>query len=415
MAEAAELRRKQIFLIACGIFGRSYLTRQAAAALRLSSFVIGRQDMLRALSEELSGKRTISVSLSDTERIRDECRKSEENGIAVLLPGDAGFTGTAQAVYNALSDLRCAIVPGISMIGYFAAKTGIFYEDAAIVDLEDGTKSLLPEVYAHRKLFAFGAADMTAYFREILNADLKGVQMYAGEHLGTKNERITRGPLDRMCERVYAGDSVYLFVRPGRMTRRTFGIDDDAFIRGDVPMTKSEVRAVIMSRLSLAETDVVYDIGAGSGSVSVEMALAAPRGCVCAVEVNPQGIELIRRNAEKFGIRNIRPIEGRAPAALAHLPYPDAAFIGGTKGELRSILQVLKSRNPFIRIVLSAITLETAYEALSQMEILGMKPELIEIQTARAKKIGRSHMMTGMNPVFIITGCGSETKEGGNG
>ena len=130
-------------------------------------------------------------------------------------------------------------------------------------------------------------------------------------------------------------------------------------------MTKSEVRSVILSKLRLCEGDIVYDVGAGTGSVSVEAALANGRGHVYAFEREAEGCGLIRENARKLGAANVTVLEGAAPASFAGLPVPDAAFIGGSGGALEDILRALLSMNPAVRIVATAVSLETLSAASS--------------------------------------------------
>jgi precorrin-6Y C5,15-methyltransferase (decarboxylating) len=185
----------------------------------------------------------------------------------------------------------------------------------------------------------------------------------------------------------------------------THGIEDELFLRGNVPMTKSEIRSVSISKLQLRPGDVIYDVGAGTGSVSVEMALQAREGRVYAVEYDEEALGLIRRNAEQFGAWNLNVIEGKAPGALEDLPAPDRAFIGGSGGNLAEILELLTKRNPRIRVVVNAITLETMAEAVSQFSRLGFADvDIVQIFAARGKAAGNYHMMQGQNPVFIISG-----------
>lgn len=182
-----------------------------------------------------------------------------------------------------------------------------------------------------------------------------------------------------------------------------FGIPDNEFIRGSVPMTKAEIRAMIMARFGIEKEDRCLDIGAGTGSVSVEMALAAPSGEVVSIERNHEGIELIRKNAEKFHVNNLKIIEGKAPEALTDLGNFDHIFIGGSGGALSGIAKhmplLLASGG---NIILTAVTLETVHKIY---EIFG--PENFEIssfqmQVNRVEKRGRVHMMVPLSPIFIF-------------
>ena len=182
------------------------------------------------------------------------------------------------------------------------------------------------------------------------------------------------------------------------------GICDDEFIRGDIPMTKQEVRILVLAKAKIRTNDIIVDIGAGTGSLSIEAALQAPQGKVYAIERHAAGIELICANAAKFSTPNIKAISGAAPLALQGLPAVDVIFIGGSGGHLSEILcesnKLLKDQG---RIVITAITIETLYEAL---HIMQTKPEFdVEAfcaQISRIKHIKTSNMLQALNPIYII-------------
>lgn len=189
-----------------------------------------------------------------------------------------------------------------------------------------------------------------------------------------------------------------------RWPYRTPGIADDLFIRGNVPMTKEEIRAVTLAKARLAPGQIVWDVGAGTGSLSVEAALQVPGGVVYAVERNPEGIDLIRRNSFTFQLDNLRLIEGEAPEALAGLPDPDRVIVGGSGGKLAEILEVIFRRLlPGGRVVLNAVTVETTALSIELMENLFGGVDFVQIITARAVKAGGSHLLKGMNPVTVIS------------
>ena len=182
-----------------------------------------------------------------------------------------------------------------------------------------------------------------------------------GQCLGTPEEKIFRGSVKELAAGRFNSLSVLLVEAAEVLPRRAPGLPDEAFERGDVPMTKQEVRAAVLAKLAVRPEDILWDVGAGTGSVSVELALAAPRGRVYAVECRPEGCALIKANREKFRTRNLVLVEGLAPAALSDLPAPDAVFIGGSKGSLAAIVDAALDKNPDARICVSAIALETPF------------------------------------------------------
>lgn len=185
---------------------------------------------------------------------------------------------------------------------------------------------------------------------------------------------------------------------------------DEWFIRGKIPMTKSEVRSVSVSKLELEPGHIVYDIGAGTGSVSVEMALHVPNGHVYAFEQKEEGCELIRKNAEKAGVRNLTVVSGKAPDSMEGYPAPDRVFIGGSGGNLGEILDLVTKKNPNVQIVINVIALESLSQTMEWMKRNGREPEVICMQVSRAEKRGPYHMMQAQNPIYIIT-MGSEQTE----
>lgn len=181
-------------------------------------------------------------------------------------------------------------------------------------------------------------------------------------------------------------------------------LNDDEFIRDKVPMTKASVRHLSVLKLGLSEGDVVYDIGSGTGSIACEIALQSDSLKVYAIEMKHEACELISRNAEKFKLSNVEVVEGKAPAAFEGLEDPNCAFIGGSAGNLKEILDALCSRRQGIRVVINAISLETMAEiqsVLKEYEISEI--EIEQVSVSRSREIGDYHLMTAENPVLIAS------------
>ena len=190
----------------------------------------------------------------------------------------------------------------------------------------------------------------------------------------------------------------------------THGLPDDAFTRGKAPMTKTEVRTVSLAKLCLKEDSVCYDIGAGTGSVSVEMGLRASQGSVYSIEKKEDALVLLEENKKKFALDHMRIIAGTAPEAMEELPAPTHAFIGGSSGNMKEIVELLLEKNPQVRMVINCITLETVGETLSCIKEMQTErsewkweSEVVQLGVSRSKEIGRYHMMMGENPIYIIT------------
>lgn len=184
------------------------------------------------------------------------------------------------------------------------------------------------------------------------------------------------------------------------------GIEDERFIRGDVPMTKQEIRILTIAKAQIEPNAIVWDIGAGTGSISVEAALQAKDGHVYAIERNPEGIGLIKRNAEKFQVKNLTAVEGEAPQALLELPSCDVAVIGGSGQHLDAILDLISSQlKKGGRIVLNCITVQTLASCLSYMRShqAVFTYEVIQVQINRLQAVGPYDMAKAINPIYIAT------------
>jgi precorrin-6Y C5,15-methyltransferase (decarboxylating) CbiT subunit len=196
------------------------------------------------------------------------------------------------------------------------------------------------------------------------------------------------------------------------MSNYSPGIADDQFIRGNIPMTKQEIRIQVLAKARIAKGDTIIDIGAGTGSLSIEAALQAQTGNVIAIEREPEGFELIKANADKFGV-TVTAILGSAPEAMAALPEADVVFIGGSGGKLADILteadRLLKVGG---RLVITAITVETLYGALQEIKQRNYPSEACAIQVSRIRSVGSSHMFQALNPIYIISATKEEVHEG---
>lgn len=184
------------------------------------------------------------------------------------------------------------------------------------------------------------------------------------------------------------------------------GIEDDEFLRGKVPMTKQEVRILALAKAHISPDSIVYDIGAGTGSFSIEAARLAPRGRVFALEKNKEAVALIRANAEKFKLSNIEILLREAPDGMADLPNPDVVLIGGSGRHMEEILDLVTEKLPEGgRIVVTAITVQSLMQCISYMRTHKdiYQYDAIQVQVSRLEKVGLYDMAKALNPIFIVT------------
>ena len=228
----------------------------------------------------------------------------------------------------------------------------------------------------------------------------ENAEVYIGENLSYENEKILHGKARDFRDTKLASLSVAVIINNEYDKCTKIGINDSEFVTGNAPMTKSEVRAVSISKLEIKYDDICYDIGAGTGSVSVEMALLCGKGKVYAVEKKAEAAELIKQNALKFHADNIEIICADAPNGMDGLLKADKVFIGGSSGNLYEIIEKCDCK----KVVVNAITLETLSLAQESFEKLGYEYEVTQICASRGRKVGGYNMMTAQNPVFIICG-----------
>ena len=197
----------------------------------------------------------------------------------------------------------------------------------------------------------------------------------------------------------------------------SLGLPDEAFLRGEAPMTKEEIRIVTLAKARIRPNGRVLDIGAGTGSLSIEAALLAPQGCVFAIERNEAALRLLAENKRRFACENLTVIAGEAPDALADLPAGqlfDAVLVGGSGGQLAAILSAAAARlAPGGRIVVNAVTPETTAAALAYFsEQHGFSYQGVCLQATRLRPVGRYHLHQAQNPVYIITATQQQAREG---
>lgn len=397
------LEKPQVTLLGIGMGSRDTLTVQGQRALERADLLIGARRI--ADSVKLSHHQVLYEYRSDV--IADYIHSHPEFAhVVVALSGDVGFYSGARKLLSLLGE-DTEVICGISSVVYFMAKIGLSWDDAKIVSAHGRSCNLISLIRCCRKVFAIlGTSDgVSQLARKLTDYGMGDVILYVGENLSYKNEKIFAAPAAKLTE--YQGDplSVVCAYNENSVSRlETHGIPDEEFIRGKAPMTKEEVRTVSLSKLKLTEDSICYDVGAGTGSVSVEMALRAHQGIVYAIEKKEEAAELLLQNKKKFAADNLEIVHGMAPDALENLPVPTHAFIGGSSGNLREILQVLLEKNEHVRIVINCITLETISEALSAIrEFAFEETEVVQLAASRAKEIGRYHLMMGENPIYMIT------------
>lgn len=411
-----------VTLVGTGCGSPDNMTLEVRRALAEADLIIGASRLIRGLPEEMTAERKPAIYARE---IRDMiCRAMaqdrEEVRICVAFSGDSGFYSGTRSLLPLLEEagIEVRVLPGISSIQVLAARLGQPWQDWRLVSAHGTDCDAVAEVMGGRPVFFLtgGKLTPTELCRQLTEAGLGDLKVVIGQRLTYEDEKVLTGRAGDFGSVAFEPLSVMLADPAPGGEDLTPGIQDGDFIRGGVPMTKETVRAAILGQVRVRPGDTVWDVGAGTGSVSVELAMKARGGRVWAVERQEEGCRLIRDNRRRFGVWNLCPVEGPAPEALADLPAPDRVFIGGSGGHLREIIDIALDKNPDVRICVSAILLETLQEAVRLMAERGQEVEILQVAVSRARTLGKGagtrHMMTAENPIFLITGQAlSETAE----
>ena len=382
--------RPRIALIGMGASAAT-LTAEALEALRRARRVAGARRLLEALPPDVTRDRVPAVRAGEIwQAVRDVDRA------AVLYSGDTGFYSGAAELLELLrgQEREAEVFPGLSSVQMLAARLGRPWQDWKLVSAHGRACDPVAAVCGGRPVF----------FRQLTAAGLGGLPVTVAEALAMDGERLFAGTAAQAAGRRFGPLAVLLAEPAFRLPARTPGWPDGTFVRAEgVPMTKQAVRAQVLAQLAVRPGETVWDVGAGTGSVSVELAYANGGAPVCAVECLPAACAVLEENRRRLGGWNIRVTAGTAPEALQGLPAPDAVLIGGTRGRLEPILDAILAANPAARVCLTAIALETLAAALAAFGARGMEPEVTQIAAAHAGGPGRLHLLRAENPVFILT------------
>ena len=397
--------KRKVTLVGIGIGTPEGMTVEAAQVIEKADLLVGADRMLAAAAD----KHKPTFSAYEPRKIGDYLELHPEyQRIVVLLSGDIGFYSGAKRLYEELEqrDFEVDALCGISSVVYFCGKLRTAWEDVCLLSTHGRSANLVGAVKSHHKTFTLLGKGESVHVlcQELMEYGLAHVTVHIGIQLGYEDEKILSGTPEELLKQSIDGLCVALIENETPFSGIRACVDDEEFSRGKAPMTKSEIRSLSVAKLQLPKDAVVYDVGAGTGSVTIELALAAVDGCIYAIERNQEACDLIEENKRKFGTPNIQVVHGLAPEAMEDLPAPTHAFIGGSAGNLKEIITCLLGKNPLIRLVINTVTLETMAEVSECLKALNLiEEETICVNVSRAKKLGAYHLMMGQNPIYIVT------------
>lgn len=403
--------KRTVYLIGTGPGAGELLTAQARSALTECDVIIGAGRILETCAG-ITQKPVFETYRK--EEIAEFLNENEGYGKAALVySGDIGFYSGAKGIRELLAGYEIVPVSGISSPVYFLNKIGVPWEQVPLVSCHGQERSLIPVLLEKGKVCALlgrsaetQEGEIIRICRTLLDFGMEKTRLTVGERLSYPEERILTGSPRELIDQSIASLSILYMEYDGRRNQGIApGIEDEAFIRGKVPMTKQGVRVLSLSALKLKRDSVVFDVGAGTGSVSVEAALLCPEGKVFAIEKNPEAVTLLDENRRKFGAENLKVVEGTAPECLKQLPVPSHVFIGGSGGRLIEIIKAARGKNAHVRFVINAITLETLAELAKIREAYPEYGEMniMQVSLSACKVLSGYHMMKGENPVYIAS------------
>lgn len=410
--------RPIVYLVGIGMGSEDQLTGRAMDCLEAAQVIMGADRMLDSVRGFTEGKR-IFAAYKPSEMVQwlGSFRWEEA---ALVLSGDTGFYSGAEAAGKAFlrEGWDVEYVPGVSSLSYFCSRLGRSWQDVHGISSHGRECDVVGHIRNFKTSFVLlgGSGSVPGLCRQLVSSGMSGVSLWAGENFSYEDERITweMTPAEMIMEdehNPFGSLVCVLAENPDAAEGQLYpdpGPEDDQFIRGQAPMTKAEVRRISLNKLCIGDGAVCYDIGAGTGSVAVEMGMAIRRrggdGELYAIERSREALELMESNRQKFhgSWQGFHIVEGEAPKALEGLTPPTHAFIGGSGGRLKEIVACLLSANPQVRIVVNAVTLETAGEIIDCMKQYGFEVRsMVQVLAAPVEPVGNYHMLKAQNPVYV--------------
>lgn len=422
-------RSRKIILSGIGMGNTDGMTREAYHAFEEAEVIFGAERML----ENLPGKGIKVPYYRADDIISYLIEHPQYTKVAAAFSGDSGFYSGAQSMKKALEEANekgilkseTTILPGVSSVSALAARLGVSWNDAVLASIHGRRANVVNLVRKNTKVFLLlsGKNDFEMLVNKFREAGINHVKISAGYRLSYPDEKLFTFYLDEFETKLFdLPEGVYTCLIENEDCEEqilTPGIDDEIFSRTKVPMTKNEVRVLSISRLELTKNAVVYDVGSGTGSVSIECARLSPDIFVFAIEQKEEAANLTKENAVRLGLSDqIVVINKKAPEGFEELPTPTHVFIGGSSGALSDILSAIQKKlivkentkgktdkaSKGVRVVINAVSLETIAQITKLIQTYPVKHvQLTQIQASRAHKLGSYNLMQAQNPVLIAS------------
>jgi precorrin-6Y C5,15-methyltransferase (decarboxylating) len=383
--------------------------------IQSASTVFGPSSLLNKVPAGSAALKTLSVNL---EEAADSLAEKNLEPVVLLASGDPLFYGVARYLCDKLGKDRFDVIPHVSSMQLAFARVKESWDEAYLTNLASQSLShVISRIRTAQKvgLFTTKEASPSSIAAALIAQGLDYFTAYVCENLGSPDERVTRGSLSEIASLEFSDLNVMILVRlpdiPDRPQRlqgkRLFGNPDECFLQSRPKrglLTQSEVRVIALANLDLGPNSIVWDVGAGSGSVAIEAAQIANDGQVFAIEMDPEDYHLMIENSRTFGTLNLTPVLGEAPEAWSELPDPNAIFVGGTG---RAVIPLIESAWPRLRsggrLVVHVSSLNNVTQAESVLRELGKVPDVLMIQLSRSQEQMDSLRLEAVSPTFLLT------------
>ncbi len=407
---------KRIEIIGIGDDGWDGLTQSARATVNQAEVLVGSDRVLSTIPPSNTEQLPTGSDLDDLVRQLEERR---DRNVVVLATGDPLFYGIARFLCDRLGKSRIEVTPHVSSMQLAFARVKESWDEAYLANLASvPLDSLIGRARGVAKMGLFscesiGPKDVAA---TLLKHKLDYFTAYVCENLGSPDERVTQGELTEIQDQVFSPLNVMILVRkPGIPDRpvsaigtRRFGNRDDSFAQSQPKrglLTPMEVRVIALALMEIGIQDTIWDVGAGSGSVSIEAARLASEGTAYAIEMDAEDHHLIQENAVRCGAHNVVPIFGKAPEAWTDLPAPDAIFVGGTGRTVKSIVDAAcEQLKPGGRIVVNVNSIDNLAEVQAVVAGRLGEAEVRMINIAETNDQLEVMRFESRNPTFLISG-----------
>lgn len=416
----------KVHIIGMGDDGVDGLTTAARQLVEAAEVVVGAELSLAALPLR-PGVERLELS-GDLDEIVERIAAQGNRRAVILASGDPLFYGTARYLCDRLGKDRFEVVPHVSSMQLAFARVKESWDEAYLTNLAiTKLEHAVEKIRTAQKvgLFTTEAVSPAAVAQALLDRQIDYFSAYVCENLGSPDERVTQGELAEVAQQEFGPLNVMILVRkpnvPDRPTtmigRRLFGNPDEMFLQSRPKhglLTPSEVRSMALGEMDLGPTSIVWDVGAGSGSVSIEAAQIASAGTIYAIEMDPDDHQLIGANAERFGVSNLIRVLGQAPDAWNDLPAPDAVFVGGTGRHVVSIVeQAYRRLRPGGRVVAHVGSIEGIAEVHGALARVAGDADVWLIQLARGNCQLERLRFESLNPSFLIRAVKPATEKSG--